>query len=276
VTQALIKSQAFKEKKLKEPDVFESIALRFFEECSYSDQRLTAILLDFLQYKDNEKIISFDEIFPLQGTLAKRAKCSTKTVQRFLRKLKEFGLELEQRRTRRGRFSSNEFTFDKDFKRILFQFRRLKLFNNIQNKEKYKKYIKRRLAKVRGYLDRNGSFDEVFKMLDRRIEWYKKGCPKKTKTSMKMSYGGIGYIKSRNPFYRKDTKRRFVHNKFENWQISGKEKRHFSNYSEHVIQESLRSFEWWLNQPGKRIEDIRELNKFFQQIINRVIARIAA
>ena len=49
---------------------------------------ITSIISDFIQYKQNEKIINFEEIFPLQITLAKKIKCSTRTVQRFFRKLK--------------------------------------------------------------------------------------------------------------------------------------------------------------------------------------------
>jgi hypothetical protein len=264
------------DKQLRKIDFYDSILLHFFNNCSLTEKHIFAIFFDFINNYKNKKLINFDEIFPLQSTIAKKAKCSTKTIYRFLKKLKDFGLELDQRKNKNGRFSSNTFLFTKDFKKILWHFKRLKLFNHIQNKQKYKKYIEKRLPKIMKYLEKKGSFLEVFKMIDRRVEAIKKRGLKRGKTSMKMSDGNIEPFISSNPFYRKNTCRKFVHNKIKILQISEKDKVHFSSYSEYIIIEACRRLEWWISQPKNKLENIRELNKFFQQIINRIIAKLAA
>lgn len=134
----------------KEINFYESVWLSFFENCSYRERRLLALFFDFI----NTPKSTYKETLAFRDAFAKKAKCSCKTVDRFFKKLKELGLEIEQRRTKKGAFTSNLFIFDKSFKTNIKHLERLKLFEKVQNKEKYKKYIKKRLREIKQILQR--------------------------------------------------------------------------------------------------------------------------
>lgn len=262
-----------------EINLYHILGLKFFSELTYTHKRVIAALFNYIHsYKNSETKKLFKEVFPLQKTIAKKAGCSPVEVRKVVKKLKDLGENFEQRRTKKGKFSSNLFECSKELYACLWFFKRAKLFNNILDKKKYKEYIKPRLVKVTRDLEREGSFQAMFNKIDIQIKIIKKQKKigkNKSKFFSKKSAGPIEPITNRNSFYKKNSfNRTCVCSHVFDLPIPEHEKIHFSRYSEVVLVEAAKSFWWRWNLPKNKGSPIRDAVRYFQKIVSNEVKKL--
>lgn len=237
---------------------FSSDLLQLFNNSTYKEKLIFWAISFFLNKYRKDFYVS-------QSKIAKRAECSEKTIQRFMKKLRDIGIEISQRRNK-GKFSTCEYDFNFEFKEALHFLVRCNLFLNIKNKQKYRKYLKNPLIKTKKLLTRYGSPARIYEA------W---NAYKKSKmmpgNHREMSDGdhraflfNISYKTKRFISKRRSVK---IHKWIENLKIPDKEKLHFSKYSESAIIHVKEMLEFWLKK--NHLWMIRSLPKFLQFLFNR-------
>jgi DNA-binding transcriptional regulator YhcF (GntR family) len=252
---------------------FNSVFFTLFLYLTIKQKRILHFLLNCQSLVDNKtKFIDFDAIFPSLRTIAEKTGCSISTVKRFFQTLHALGFitYYQRRRDSNGMYSTNEYILTKKFKMNLYHLKRLKLFNNINNKTLYKKHLKKRSVQIYKYFERFDTTSEIFNFLDKKIAAIKIKSKKPRKNSGSMKMSSRHYIKYRNSYKYKNTidVRIFLQEKLKNLVIPDKDMEIFCNYSQAVLHEAVSKLEWWLSK-GHRISEIRSHPAFFHNLILR-------